>query len=366
MTLDLQPTAPAHSGHPEPTSDGDVSTGAGVRPTVAVVITCYDYAHFVGRAIDSVLAQMEPYAQVVVVDDGSTDESLAVIRAYEPRIEVVAKENSGLLGACLAGLERVRADYVHFLDADDVAAPELVQRCRPALASIPVKLQFQLAAVDEHGEPLGSVFPSFAPGYDSTAMRQDNEVVGFYQCPPTSGNLFRTDTLRQLGLEHEDPRLPLDGAGCAVMPYLGDVVTVEAPLAGYRVHGASMSNTQVTPTAEQCVREMREFETNWEVAARLLGRDAPPYGDATPLFLLEREHLRQALDGRSPSPRLLTTYLMRLRRSNLPGWQMVVQGVWMTSLLTPNRDLRTTLVHLRRSGGARPAWLRRLLALVRR
>ncbi len=364
--------APPETARPATSRPSPVRTSSYARrpadvdlPDIAVVIPSYNYEEFVGDAVDSVLTQTRPYSQVVVVDDGSTDSSLEVLARYGDRVEVVAKENSGLLGACLAGLERVRAPYVHFLDADDLAGPQLVERCATLLVDEPVKLQFQLEGVDADGSPNGSVFPSFAPGYDSADMREDNRVGGFYQCPPTSGNIFHTETLRGLGLESADPTLPLDGAGCAVMPYLGEVVSVSEPLGCYRVHGSSMSNAQLLPTPEQCTREIADFEANWEVAARVMGHDAPPYGDSTPLFVLEREHVRDALTGGQPSAVRLGRYLTRLTSTRQPAWQRAVQGVWMTTLLVPSRNLRAQLVHMRRSGSARPAWIRRLIALAR-
>ncbi|GAB49702.1 glycosyltransferase family 2 protein [Mobilicoccus pelagius] len=364
--LPTTPLTPAEPTTPPSTAPSDPSATRPVPGSLAVVVPCFDYEDFVGDAIESVLRQSRPYAQVIVVDDGSRDRSLDVIRRYADRIEIIEKANSGLLGACLAGLERVRTEYVHFLDADDTALPDLVETVTPALASRPVKVQFALAAIDEDGAPNGSVFPSFAPGYDVAAMREDNRVVGFYQCPPTSGNVFHVATLRSLGLDREDPRLPLDGAGCAVMPYLGEIVSIPTPLGGYRVHGASMSNTQLTPTPEQTRKEIRDFERNWEVAARVMGQDAPPYAPGEPLFLLERRLIHRGLTRTAPDPIGLARYLARLSAANLPRWQRVVQGVWMSSLLVPSREARASLVLLRRSGAARPRWVRRLLALVRR
>lgn len=339
---------------------------ATASPDIAVVITCFNYAHFVAQAIDSCLAQTHPYRQIVVVDDGSTDDSLDVIRGYGDQVQVVAKENSGLLGACMAGLAQVEAEYVHFLDADDTAHPDLVAHCLPALASRPVKLQFQMAGMDEHGTPNGSVFPTFAPGYDRHDMIEDNRTLGLYQCPPTSGNVFHVATLRSLHLDAENPRLPLDGAGCAVMPYLGEVVSLSEPLAGYRTHGTSMSNSQTVPTAAQSAKEIDEFTRNWEVATRLLGHDAPPYGDDEPLFLLERRVLQAALSRRVPDAAGITRYLRGLQRSHLPTWQRAVQGIWMSTMLLPSRRTRTYLVHQRRSGSARPQWMRTVIGLIRR
>ncbi|WP_168581807.1 glycosyltransferase family A protein [Gephyromycinifex aptenodytis] len=353
------------ASHPESrVADHRPRTGQD-RASIGCVIPCHNYAEFVAAAIDSVLNQTDPYDQIVVVDDGSTDDSPAVLARYGDRITIVTQENTGLLGTCLRGIAELDTDYVHVLDADDLAEPTLVERCRPHLGDRPVKVQFSLAAVDAQGKPNGSVFPSFAPGYDSAAMREDNRAVGLYQCPPTSGNIFNVQTLRRLPLDQEDPRGPLDGAGCAVMPYLGEVVTVPEPLGCYRLHGASMSNADLPPNLDTLTAEMTAFEANWASACRLLGFAEPPFGSDLPIYLLERRQLARVVAGRPVDARETASYIRRLAQSNLPTWQRIVQAGWMSSLLVPSPAAREHLVALRRNGNNRPEWVRRLLAIIR-
>lgn len=335
------------------------------RASIGCVIPCYNYAQFVAEAIESAIGQTDPYDAIVVVDDGSSDESAAVISPYADQVQIVTQENTGLLGACLAGIALLDTDYVHVLDADDLAAPNLVERARPHLASQPVKLQFALQAVDAVGIPNGSVFPSFAPGYDTAAMREDNRVIGFYQCPPTSGNIFRVETLRRLSLDEEDPRSPIDGAGCAVMPYLGEIVSVPEELGCYRLHGASMSNADLPLTLDALDTEMGAFEENWASACRLLGFAEPPFGEQLPLYLLERRQLARVLAGQPAGARDTAAYLRRLARSNLPGWQRAVQAAWMLALRVPSHASRKRLLALRRSGSNRPRWVHKLISLAR-
>lgn len=360
-----RPTAP-RTGTPRRPAPARESVPARPRTaTIGCVIPCYNYAQFVGEAIDSALHQSDPYDVVVVVDDGSTDDSLAVIERYGDRVEVVAQPNRGVLAACLAGIDRVSTDYVHVLDADDLTHPRFVERVRPLLATQPVKVQCQVEAVDAAGVPNASVFPSYGPGYDTAAMREDNRVLGLYQCPPTSGNVFHVPTLRRLGLDKEDPHLPLDGVGCAVMPYLGTVVTLAEPLVAYRLHGASLSSVDLPPSPEVLEQEMAMLVRTWEVSARILGFDEPPYGADLPLYLLERRHLVRALRGQRPDAAETATYLRRLSQSHLPAWQRTLQGAWICGLHLPSRPLRRRLVDLRRSGSNRPAWMRRIIASVR-
>jgi len=85
---------------------------------VDIVVDNFNYGRFLGEAIDSALAQTHPHVGVIVVDDGSTDESRNVLARYDDRIDVVLKENGGQASALNAGLARCSGDAVIFLDAD--------------------------------------------------------------------------------------------------------------------------------------------------------------------------------------------------------------------------------------------------------
>jgi hypothetical protein len=85
---------------------------------VSVVIPCYNQAHFLGEAIESVLAQTYPHLEIVVVDDGSPDNTKEVATRY-PAVRYVRQENQGLAAARNTGLRHSSGDYLIFLDADD-------------------------------------------------------------------------------------------------------------------------------------------------------------------------------------------------------------------------------------------------------
>ena len=92
-------------------------------PLVTVVIPCYNQAHFLGEAIESVLSQSYKNFEVIVVDDGSTDNTAEVAERYGERVRVVRQENQGLSGARNSGLGEAEGEYVVFLDADDRLLP---------------------------------------------------------------------------------------------------------------------------------------------------------------------------------------------------------------------------------------------------
>src|SRR5215217_2853327 len=95
-------------------------------PLVSVVIPCYNQAHFLGEAIESALAQSHPNFEVVVVNDGSTDDTAEVAARY-PRVRYLRQKNRGLSAARNTGLRHSEGEYVVFLDADDRLLPEALK-----------------------------------------------------------------------------------------------------------------------------------------------------------------------------------------------------------------------------------------------
>ena len=96
---------------------------------LSCLINNYNYGRFVAEAVESALSQSTPFDEVIVVDDGSNDHSLAVLASLEqryPRLKVVRKSNGGQLSAFSAGLAASTGDVLYFLDADDLYEPDYV------------------------------------------------------------------------------------------------------------------------------------------------------------------------------------------------------------------------------------------------
>ncbi len=340
------------------------SVSAGGRPTIAAVIVNYNYARYLPDALDSVLGQDRPFDEIIAVNDGSTDRSMEVLAGYRNRLTVLDIPNGGQLGACRAGLAATTTDYVYFLDADDYAHPQLVSTVLAHLAGSPVKVQFQLEGVNPAVADLGSIFPTFPEPYDAARMRSDNRTVGFYICPPTSGNVYHCGTLRGAGLEMLDQRDFIDGPATLAMPYLGEVRSINTVLAAYRVHGANHSQWS-EPTPELLAHEVEWFDRRWEQTARVVGSTQPPFGDRRPFYVLERELMIAALDACptwAPAVRALRT----LPATNVVAGQKVMLAVWAIGLTLPVRGLRRSLVRARRSASNRPRGLQWLIRSVLR
>jgi glycosyltransferase involved in cell wall biosynthesis len=107
---------------------------------VSIAIPAYNYAHYLPAAIDSLLAQTYPHFEVLVIDDGSKDNTREVVAEYtDPRVRYVWQENAGLSAARNTGVREARHDFVGFLDADDVWEPGLLARVMQQYAELPTE-----------------------------------------------------------------------------------------------------------------------------------------------------------------------------------------------------------------------------------
>lgn len=244
-------------------------------PSISVVIPCYNYARYVGEAIESALAQGYAEAQIIVVDDGSTDGSLDVIRRYLGRIELVDQPNRGSIAAYTRGFEHSRGDIVIFLDADDRLAPGALERVARAWSPACAKVQYDLCIIDAEGNDLGRRFCNFTSRYDAAHVRDEFRRTGTYRWPVTVGNAYSRwfiEAMLPLDVEHGP-----DGALNTVAPLYGDVVTIAEPLGSYRIHGANMwaSDGGDRLRLPQRIRHRRSEE-------RLMRRHAAARGVAVP------------------------------------------------------------------------------------
>ncbi|RZL03496.1 MAG: glycosyltransferase family 2 protein [Rubrivivax sp.] len=207
------------------------------QKTFSVVICNYNYQDFIEQAIDSVLNQTVPVREIVVVDDGSTDGSRALIQRYADRVKVIFKENGGQISAYNEGFPHTTADFVIFLDSDDYLAPDCVETLLGSIQDDVVKLHWRMALVDSKGQTTGASIPSqlFAGVGDQALLSK-----GVVLCSsPGSGNAYRADMLRRVMPLPADAidKHGADFFAVRAAAWLGRIAAIEnRPLGYYRIH----------------------------------------------------------------------------------------------------------------------------------
>ena len=104
--------------------------------SVTVMIGVYNGARYLAEAIDSVLAQTHPASELIVVDDGSEDESGAIAESYGPPVRCIRQANGGMAASRNRAVAEATGDYFAFLDADDRFRPDKLERERNAGSSV--------------------------------------------------------------------------------------------------------------------------------------------------------------------------------------------------------------------------------------
>jgi hypothetical protein len=211
---------------------------------VDIIVNNHNYGRFLAAALESALGQTHPATRVIAVDDGSTDDSQAVLDRFAERVEVILKPNGGQVSAINAGLKRCRGEVVIFLDSDDLLRPEAATRVAAAFAADPTlsRVQMRMDVIDAAGVPTGEIKPEERFGM-LTGDFCRAELAYPFDLPwlPTSANAFRRATLAPI-LPLPEDRYPRAGADYHLVHLsnlLGTVGAVPEVSCSYRVHGGN-------------------------------------------------------------------------------------------------------------------------------
>ncbi len=233
----------------------------------SIIIPNYNYEIFVGKAIESALAVEWPDLEVIVVDDGSTDNSRSVIESFGDRITAIFQPNRTQLVACNAGFERATGDAVIFLDSDDMLAPSVAAEVAAVWSERVSKVQFQLIRIDRNDTPIRTLFPTYDPVPTPDLIRAWMTTSAAYPTPPGSGNVYAAKFLKKIFPLDDSCGAFSDSACLAAAPFLGDVITITKPLAYYRMHGKNDSNLLSDP--KRFGREVARAQARWQFSQKI-------------------------------------------------------------------------------------------------
>ena len=221
-----------------PDVDGSVrgSRPPGSRLKASIIVNNWNYANYLGQAIDSALDQTRPADEVIVVDDGSTDGSRAIIATYGDRVIPVLQANGGQAAAFESGFRRSSGDIIVFLDADDVLLPEMLETILAAWDQSYAAICWGLEMIDTEGRPVGN-YPSFPEDVDHWPVMA--EIAGF-DFKPTSGNAFSRGTVETaLPFPTGRWRISADAYLLRVAALAGRIRPLQQNLGCYRIHSAN-------------------------------------------------------------------------------------------------------------------------------
>jgi glycosyltransferase involved in cell wall biosynthesis len=222
-------------------------TGERLHPqSASIIINNHNYGQFVGQAIESALSQTRP-AQVIAVDDGSTDGSREVIADFGSRICAIFKPNGGHGSAMNEGFAVATGDIVLFLDSDDLLSPEAVSTLLAEWHPDTVLAQYPLKIVDRDGATLLGIHPDPPTSLSQGDVRNELLKTGSFGVNVTSGLAFSRKALTEvMPMPADDFPDAADGYLVRAAGFLGRVQRLSAPLGSYRRHGRNDSDVFAT------------------------------------------------------------------------------------------------------------------------
>jgi glycosyltransferase involved in cell wall biosynthesis len=294
------------------------------RPLVSILVANYNYARFIGEAIESVLRQTYPNFEVIVCDDGSTDNSVEVVRTYtlrDSRIRLVSQNNGGVASALNAAYRSSRGEIVCLLDADDVFLPEKLERVVGAFRGAPRSGECIHRIIKMHAD--GRTFsyarpPFLVSGWVAPeALRLGGRVRNL---PPASGLSFRRTVADLMFPVPTTLRRMVDAYISHTAQFFTEICTVEGQLAKQRIHEDNVTSSAgvTVPVVRrfledmnlvtQLMRETLTAHYGPDVASRLQVVDNAQYGN----FLVAL-HLLDGNLGAQLSPLPLTEIVQRIQ-----------------------------------------------------
>jgi glycosyltransferase involved in cell wall biosynthesis len=239
-----------------------LGVGAIMEPLVSVIIATYNRAEFIGQAVESAVDQTYGKIEIIVIDDGSTDNTHEVLKKYEGKIKYIYQKRAERSAARNRGFRHSRGDYIAFLDSDDVWLPEKIEKQvevlneRQDVGLVYVDVQF----IDASGQPFdGHVRWD---GRKRDVLYEDlmtnNIVTG-----TTSSAMIRRACLDKVGLFDESMNTceDLDLFRRIALHY--KFHNISSPLVKFRIHDA---NTQQDASA---------MARGWETIVRKISTETP-------------------------------------------------------------------------------------------
>ena len=318
-------------------------------PLVSVLTGNYNYVSFLGEAIESVLAQTYPKFEMIVCDDGSTDNSCEVVEQYarlDSRVRLIRQQNGGQASAWNAAYKACRGEIICFLDADDRYLPEKLEVVVRALKSKPSSgfAGHRMHRIDNVGYRNG-VLPSTA---EPPSGWYGPFVVRSGGSPPAmafgSALCIRREVSELIFPLPQSLRICADEVITTLAPLITPLIGISAPLSDYRYHGGNSWNS-LQPSSKTANRFRDIQRKMWEISRGYLEKQNPCLAKLFPPFeeclgTLLHDYIRKRLEMWGGA---FSSYLQlvqaRTFRTIRPAWRWF----WRFSILLPTPVFRYVL-----------------------
>lgn len=335
------------------------------QPLVSILVSNYNYGRFIGDTIKSALDQTYSNLELIICDDGSTDDSVQVIEEYaqrDSRLHLIRKENGGQASGFNAAFAASRGQIIALLDSDDLFLPRKVERVVADFQAHPdcgLGLQRVIRmSADLRRQGVWPMSDSLPSGWHGTRLLRDGGILPY--TPPTSGLSFRRDVAERLfplPLEHPLVSCP-DQLIVRLAPFLTSVTRDLEALSAYRLHGSNNYGPDRV-TAESFKRELTYSEALWSAQKRFLATIDPRLAEEfQPLtlhgYIAQITYLHARLSGSPDVRRHYERYIASLSSDSRFVW------FWKLSIYLP-RPVFDFCVNLL----IRQSWLKQLVSRLK-
>src|ERR1700761_6713443 len=256
------------------------------KPSVSVLITCFNYGAYVGLAIDSVLQQTYPAAEIIVSDDASQDNSCEVVESYVTRglgVKLLRNPHGGMAANLNAAYRNCSGDIIVLLDADDTFLPGKIEAVVNAFRANPqAGFAIHRAVLVDNQRRARGLYPllSALPSGDCAQVTYDNSGI-LMGLPPTTNLALRREIADRIFPIPEEYTGYAEQMFHRLAPLMTELCSVDEPLARWRLHGANDQNsTQINP--RRLERELKIMDSLWLAQKSFLERVDPGLADSFP------------------------------------------------------------------------------------
>lgn len=288
-------------------------------PLVSIVTPAYNQAEYLAETIESVLAQDYPNLEYIVLDDGSTDDTPAILKQFDGRIRHERHTNMGQSRTLNRGWEMARGSLIGYLSSDDCLAPQAVSRLVQAMIERPdvVVAYCDFELIDAKGRVFREVRTE---DYDQKRLCVD------LVCQPGPGALFRRELFDRTGGWMEHLRQVPDFEFWLRASLMGQFLRVPEFLAHYRVHEGSASFS--VSTAERSMEIVNVIFSFWHGQA---GIDAQ-HARAAAHLIAAKSHIQSGRIVASIHQWWCSVNKRPAVLVSLAAWQMMLSGLFRRSI----------------------------------